>query len=411
MTARSIKMFRIMRKLGHAIAAWDEEALVHMQPEIYYSRRLSPVAIKMVSHLFAWGDENADLWRHYPDLPKDIPIHITGNPRGDMLRPGIHGYFAPESKDLLERYGDFILVNTNFSNVNAFYPSQNLFKPCEDPGKPPEFGLAAVGMSREFAESLRDYKQSIFNDFTQLIPALEKAFPTYTIIVRPHPTESPKVYQDIASRCARVRVTNEGNVLPWLRAAKALVHNGCTTAIEAYLMGVPAVSFQATVNDYFDSGFYRLPNALSHQCFTYDELAGTLNKILAGELGPAQSAERKALMGHYLSAQDGRLACQRIVDVLENIATDFADLPRPSLQNRQCGRFQAVRRRVKKKLKSFRPDSKYRPEFQRHRYPGMSLEDMRSKVLRFQGLLGQKEELSVKQLTEYIFRISKRENA
>ena len=41
MTARSIKMFRIMRKLGHEIAVWDEEALVHMQPETYFTRRLS----------------------------------------------------------------------------------------------------------------------------------------------------------------------------------------------------------------------------------------------------------------------------------------------------------------------------------------------------------------------------------
>ncbi|UCG12801.1 MAG: hypothetical protein JSU72_20410, partial [Deltaproteobacteria bacterium] len=82
MTARSIKMFRIMKKLGHKIAAWDEEALVHMQPETYYSRRLSPVAIQYVSHFFAWGEENARLWQDYADLPKNVPIHVTGNPRG-----------------------------------------------------------------------------------------------------------------------------------------------------------------------------------------------------------------------------------------------------------------------------------------------------------------------------------------
>ena len=47
-----------MRKLGHEIAVWDEEALVHMQPETYFTRRLSEEAIKYVSHLFAWGREN-----------------------------------------------------------------------------------------------------------------------------------------------------------------------------------------------------------------------------------------------------------------------------------------------------------------------------------------------------------------
>jgi len=74
MTARSTTMFRIMRQLGHEIAVWDEEALVHMQPETYFTRRLSTQAIKYVSHLFAWGQENADLWRQYPDLPENITI-------------------------------------------------------------------------------------------------------------------------------------------------------------------------------------------------------------------------------------------------------------------------------------------------------------------------------------------------
>jgi surface carbohydrate biosynthesis protein len=407
MTARSIKMFRIMKNLGHEIAAWDEEALVHMQPETYYSRRLSPVAIKYVSHLFAWGEDNVRLWRQYPDLPESIPIYVTGNPRGDMLRPEIQGYFAEEAKDLRTAYGDFILISTNFSNVNAFYPSQNLFLPPVKPGEEPKFGRAAVGMSREFAEGLRDYKQAIFEDFNRLIPALEKAFPNYTIIVRPHPTENPTVYHDIASRCARVRVTNEGSVIPWLRAAKALVHNGCTTGIEAYLMRVPAVSYQATVNEYYDCGFYRLPNFLSHQCFNYDDLVITLRKILSGELGPAKGEERRTLMGYYLTAQDGTLACQRIVDVLENIVNDQSETTKQSLQNRLHGRFLAAKRRVKKRFKSFLPESKYRSEFQRHRYPGISLEEMRARVARFQDLLGQGGELAVEQISEYIFRIRK----
>ena len=106
----------------------------------YYSRRLSPVAIAYVSHLFAWGDDNFHLWRAYPDLPEQVPIHVTGNPRGDMLRPEMRGYYAKEADGLCAQYGDFLLVNTNFSNVNAFYPSQNLFLPTEKPGAEPKFG-------------------------------------------------------------------------------------------------------------------------------------------------------------------------------------------------------------------------------------------------------------------------------
>jgi surface carbohydrate biosynthesis protein len=412
MAASHVKMFRIIKDVGHEIAAWDEEALVHMQPETYYSRRLSPVAITYVSHLFAWGEENADLLRQYPDLPEGIPIYVTGNPRGDLLRPEMRGYFARDAEDLRKAYGDFILINTNFGEVNAFYPSENLFLPPVKPGEEPTFGPTAVGMSRKFAEGLRDYKQAIFDDFKRLLPALKKAFPDYTIVVRPHPSENPQVYREIASRCERVRVINEGNVIPWLRAAKALVHNGCTTAIEAYLMSVPAVSYQATVNEYYDRGFYRLPHSLSHQCFNCDDLLITLRKILSGELGPPKGEERRALMGHYLTAQDGPLACQRIADVLENIVNDHSKSVGPTLPSRLHGRYLTTKRRIRQKFKIFKsylpylPKSKYRAEFQRHRYPGVSLPEMREKVARFQDLLGKDGRLHVEQHSRYIFKIS-----
>ena len=84
-------------------------------------------------------------------------------------------------------------------------------------------------MTRAYAEGLKDHKQAVLENFKGMIPGLERAFPNYVVVVRPHPTENPAVYRDVASKCERVRVTNEGNVVPWLLATKALVHNGCTT--------------------------------------------------------------------------------------------------------------------------------------------------------------------------------------
>ena len=100
MTARGGKMLQIMRKIGHEVVAWDEEALVHLPPETFFSRRISPAGIKHVSHLFAWGQDNADLWRQYPNLSPKTPIHTTGNPRGDMLRPEMRSFYAKEVKEL-----------------------------------------------------------------------------------------------------------------------------------------------------------------------------------------------------------------------------------------------------------------------------------------------------------------------
>ena len=406
MTAASEIMFQIMRKLGHQILAWDEEALVHLPPETYFSRRLSPVAMEFVSYMFAWGQDNAELWRQYPQLPNGAQIHVTGNPRNDLLRPEIRPYYEETVVELRKKYGDFILINTNFNHVNAFYPGLNLSVPNDNPGGEYRPGRAAKGMSREYAEGLREHKQAIFEKFQQLIPAVEKAFPNCNIVVRPHPTENQEVYRQIATGCERVEVINEGNVVPWLMATRAVIHNGCTTGVEAYVMGVPAISYRAKVNEYYDYGFYRLPNLLSHQCFDFEELRLVLGKILAGELGAAGGDERKTLVNQHLEALDGPLACERIVDVCEKIMDGQIERSKPGLLDRVSGYCTANMRTVKRKIKAHLPRARNKPEFHRHRYPEISLEEMRTRVSRFQQILGDSKELHIELIYDQFFRIS-----
>jgi len=406
MTERNLKMFRIMEKLGHEILTWDEEALVHLPAETYYSRRLSPVAIRYNSHLFAWGEDNAELWRQYPDLPKDMPIHVTGNPRSDMLRPELHSFYNKEAEEIRKNHGKFILVNTNFNHVNAFFPAQNLFQPPKSAEEVQQFGKAAVGMSREYAEGLRDHKETIFAAFKELIPTLDRAYPDHTVIVRPHPTESQQVYMDIAKECQRVKVTNEGNVVPWLLATDVVIHNGCTTGVEAYVMGVPAISYRARINEKIDMGFYRLPNLISHQCYDIDELQDTLTKIFNGDLGAASGEERQALVKHYLAAQDGPLACERIVDVLEKKMEQQPVLPKPPLSDRIAGNIFANYRRIYKNIKKYRSGTHAPQHFHRHRYPGISLEELRQRISLFQQVLAEDTKVNAEQISNNIFRLS-----
>ena len=94
----------------------------------------------------------------------------------------------------------------------------------------------------------------IFEHFQQPIADVKRALPNYTIIVRPHPTENHDVYRKIADQCDRVWVTNEGNIVPWPRAARVPIHNGCATGVEAYMMRVPAGSCRIVGNEDYDYG-------------------------------------------------------------------------------------------------------------------------------------------------------------
>jgi hypothetical protein len=86
-----------------------------------------------------------------------------------MLRSELQPLHSDEMGHLQKMHGGFILINTNFNHVNAFFPAQNLFRPVKKDGVEPKFGKAAVGMSREYAIGLRDHKKSLFDAFKDLI--------------------------------------------------------------------------------------------------------------------------------------------------------------------------------------------------------------------------------------------------
>jgi hypothetical protein len=175
--------------------------------------------------------------------------------------------------------------------------------------------------------------------------------------------------------------------------------------VEAYVLGVPALSYRPTVNDYYDLGFYRLPNLLSYQCFDFGELRAMVEDVLVGKLGPPDDDERDTLIRQYLEALDGPLACERMVDVLEGVIDNGSALPKPSVLDRLEGCSMSTVRTLIKRCKERISGSHNRPEFQRHRYPEVSLAEIRERLSRFQRVLVDSRELKVEQISGQFFRI------
>ena len=402
----SDRMFRIIRLLGHEIIAWDEEALVHPPAEIYFPLRLSPVTVPLVSHLICWGQENADLFRLYPHLPPTTPIHVVGNPRGDMLRPELRGYFDDQVQALKGQYGDFLLVNTNFSDVNPFIPGLGLFAAGSNEGSVSQLGQSGKGMTLDFAAGLRDHKTAVLDAFREMLPVLHEAFPDSIIVIRPHPSESHDIYNELAGRFKNIRIDSSGNIIPWLLACKAMIHNGCTTGAEAYLLRVPAVSYLAYFNRRYDYDWQGLPTRLSYQCFDLEELKIVLGQILSGEKAAAGGEERQSLIDYYLTAQDGPLASQRLVEVLEESGYD-QKAPPPSLAlSRISGWLRCNCRTAQKLLNSKRPGARRRA-YHSHRFPELSVEDIERRIERLAQQLDRFDSIRVDAHSRHIFTISR----
>jgi surface carbohydrate biosynthesis protein len=164
MGPQSVRKFEFIRGIGHSIAALDEEALVHYPPENHFTKRVSPVAGRFISDLFAWGPENEKLWRSAPQF-QDSKIHLTGNPRGDLLRKELLPYFAPESQRLRDLHGDFVLINTNFPTVNS---SRGIYEIDPDTGAVARPGVGARGLTPDFAENLHQHRLAHFQHFQSM---------------------------------------------------------------------------------------------------------------------------------------------------------------------------------------------------------------------------------------------------
>ena len=399
-------MFRLLRMLGHEIVAWEEEALVHPPAPVYHTLRLAPQTVRRVSHVFAWGRENQELLKSYPHLPDELPIHVSGNPRGDMLRSELRGYFTDEVQQLLSQYGDFILVNTNFGDVNPYIPDIGLFQTAQA-GKSAPLGQAGKGMPREFAQGFFHHKQAVLKDFLALMPRLEQAFPEVTIVVRPHPSEDVGIYHALSTKCRRVRVSNAGSVVPWLLACRALVHNGCTTGVEAYLLRIPAIAYLTTLSERYDYGVQGLPNRLSHQVFSHAQCEQIIQQVLRGELGAAAGKERRDLADYYLFAQDGPLASERILDVLEENGYLHDSPPVNPFPEYVLARLLTWVKAGLTRLYMNRPGLN-RAAYHDHRFPELGVTDLESRVFRLANQLQRFSNIQVEQYSRHIFRVNNR---
>ena len=128
MTRRSNKMFRILSKLGHIICALGTKKhsfIIHL---IFTITAGYPRQRFNILHIyFHGGKKTKHCFALIKDLPSDLPIHNVGNPRLDLLRKEFAEYYEHDVAAIKKEHGKFILINTNFGNVNSHLPIHNLF--------------------------------------------------------------------------------------------------------------------------------------------------------------------------------------------------------------------------------------------------------------------------------------------
>ena len=368
------KGFGQLHAMGNRVVACCEEGLVYRDADTYLHERISNDSLAVAERFFAWGGvQAADVLRKAPEAASKI--RVTGNPRFDVLRPELRGVFAPEVAALHRRFGRYVLVATNFSRYNHFMGYNFWIEALQ------KRGTIASEAELTFFRRWRDYLEVLYRGFVAAVPVLSRAFPDHRIVVRPHPSENHDEWRRETAGVANVTVAFEDSVVPWIAGADVLVHNSCTTGVEAYLLGRPVIAYRPATDDVLDS---HLPHAVSREAFTEDELVALLHQGIAGTLAPAPRAQGEA--ARYITAVDARLAAERVADGLVELGVEPTNYrPSPGDAARLLGdRFTATLAPLTRRIRvGPRADA-----YARQKFPGIAVGEVREALAQFRRATG-----------------------
>jgi surface carbohydrate biosynthesis protein len=243
-------------------------------------------------------------------------VAITGCPRFDFY----HARWQPAQGQSGEPARSRILINTNFSISNPRFASlaQNR-QSTELEGMPQERVTALIEAERQALEAMIRLAEDLVRDY-----------PTAEIVLRPHPFENTDVYRRRLNDLGRIVVDNDGPVQPEISRASVVIQRSCTTAIEAGLAGVPALSPRWVSVPVVNS----MAEMVSVPCEAYGDLRARLDAIFGGTYeAPAHIRSAiDAVTQDWFFRVDG-LAHRRVSDAVFQRLGGL-----PTVDERQCER-------------------------------------------------------------------------
>ena len=124
-----------------------------------------------------------------------------------------------------------------------------------------------------FYKRAEDYRK--LYSFIDAIKFLANNNDKFDIVLRPHPTENIKAWEIFLENVPNVHVIRQDSITAWVKNSFAVMHNGCTTAIEATISGKPVITYSPFKMEYA----HELSNKLGHKVESKEELLIKANEI------------------------------------------------------------------------------------------------------------------------------------
>jgi surface carbohydrate biosynthesis protein len=373
---------------GFMITSIDEEhGLLEDDYEIFAKGRFSEESFQQVSAIFCWGPKDSKNLKQL--FPKYLPkIYETGSPRVDLWKTKFFNYWEVPKKIPKK---PFVLVASNIGLANNIKPFFEIIKSEKKAGyysrDPNLFEDNFVGISE-------DYK--LMYDFLQAIEHLSKYNCGYDIVVRPHPVENLEAWKTFLEGVPNVHVIHEGSISPWVKNAFAVIHNGCTTAIEATVSEKPVLTYVT-----FEQKYSRMlgANKVGVRVESPEELLDKVNELFDNSKSiNKDNNDVKETISQLMYFDKNELAAEKIIKVWETFSnknlSQFSSWNliklRWILKSKQ---FKIV---VSEMFKKLFLGSKMENKNSIEKFPPFDFADINGRIRKLENILGIKKKLNCK---------------
>ena len=380
---------------GFKITSIDEEGnLNDYGYHRFAKQRYSDAMIDQSSAVFGWGSDDVEALKQIYSK-NSYKIYKTGSPRADLWNTLFSDYWNSTSSIPKK---PFLLVACNTGYANNIKTFKELIKFESQIGR---FQRDPELLKKRIGETAEDYNK-IFS-YIKALQYLSNHNKGFDIVLRPHPSEDIETWDILLKGIPNVHVIRDGPINMWVKNSFAVMHNSCTTALEATVSKKPVVTFIPFEQQYAS----KLANELGYRVESLEELSNKVNTIFDSyKLDNQKELDTPLpnIVSKKIYLDDNELAAEKMIKIWEKIASN--DLSKSSNLKSFKWLFKFYKfKRINANLLGWSSSVKINSTNKNLKFPELNQHAINEKIKKLQHILGISKKLECNFLSEKTLHI------
>lgn len=237
-----IEVLKIKKKID-VVAVMDQEISPILMDLSMIERRYSDQELNLIDRFYYVGNKFACYHlEKKPNLTRE-KVKVYGWPRIDLWTQKYRKIWVDESIILKQKYGKFILFSSDFGAMDDYDVDWRV--------KQEKNWRNYDGNDNKILAFEKKLKNNVleFKKFIKFLSQIDECVDVPTIIIRPHPAEDHKKWSNVVKNFRRVKVVFEKDITPWILSSVAVLHRGCTSSLQAFVMNKPVIYIALGYNE------------------------------------------------------------------------------------------------------------------------------------------------------------------